>query len=410
MRSLGRWTLCAVLILMGNPASAAMMVGAAASSARGRAVRIAPIGISGLRAGIAPTLSPTLTPSLLTSLSPLFAAPSIETPLVSAALPGAALPSMPAPLITPAKTVSPKPASLGAGIVGGLGRAVEAIKKSVTGERNAETARFNMGKMYYGDGDRRGHSAVPQGRGPEGLSSPDTERSWYDYTTGEYETQASKIRKTLELAAADSLGGALKNAIPFNTLYEVDNSWEARYSPSYIARTIGDDPEDRWTRAEDAAVIFTDWAVRNLSPHFLAAKLASMWMRQLYRDDIPESAEKTYVEGSVFARVFKSLTGSTARDWNGARDWWNNGNFEAYRHYYHWLKGFAYDNVRQGPYFLEKIMRAVGDPWIHTSERGRKTLYQRAQDREITEEQATEGQAKFDTFVNAERGWVDDNR
>ena len=134
-------------------------------------------------------------------------------------------------------------------------------------------------------------------------------------------------------------------------------------------------------------------------PEFLAAKLASMWVRHLYKDSIPASAEKTYIEGSVLVRVFMGLTGSTAQDWNGAKDYFIRGTFELYRHFYHWIQGFRFANVRQGPYFLNKIMRAEGDPSIDADARGRMTLYQRAQAGQIDGQAAEAAQRRFDGFV-----------
>lgn len=226
---------------------------------------------------------------------------------------------------------------------------------------------------------------------------PDTKSAWYDKFTGRYETEATKIKKSLELALTNPMAKAIKDNLASNTLYRVER---ARVF-NFVARTIGDNPEKPWET--EAAVIFTAQALRDLSPHYLAAKLAGLWARHLYKDQIPQSAEKTYVEGSIFIRVFMALTGSTSQRWVGDLDYWNNGNFEAYKHFYHWIKGFQYDNVRQGPYFKDKIMKQEGDPVIYADENGRATLFQRAQAGEISDAAATRGQEKFDAVVSVER-------
>jgi hypothetical protein len=240
--------------------------------------------------------------------------------------------------------------------------------------------------------------------------NPDTQYSWYDAHTGQYETQASKIKKALDLALSHQLGGAIKNALPYNTLYRVDN--DARFD-DYTVRTTGDDAEQ--PSAMGPLVIFKHSALRQLSPEYLAAKLASMWARHLYRETMPVSAEKTYVEGSVFVRVFMGLTGSNSGWWNGDKDrivpvpghydqsgTWVTQNFEAFLHQYFWRQGSNYQDVRQGPYFKDKIMGAQGQPDIDADARGRRTLFQRAQNGEISQDAAAAAQQRFQGFVSNE--------
>jgi len=227
------------------------------------------------------------------------------------------------------------------------------------------------------------------------VSAPDDTWSWFDPFTKQRETETSKLRKTYQLALTNSKAKAIKDNLPVNTVYKVQKG-----DNPFYARAEGDDPE---IPGQEAAVIFDEWALRNLSPHFLAANLASMWVRHLYRDVVPQSAEKTYMEGSILIRVFMELSGSTARNWVGRLDHWLRDNFQIYRHFYHWVKGFQYDNVRQGPYFKDKIMGAQGDPSIHTDARGRKTLFQRARAGEISDQAAQAGQEKFDQFVRTEK-------
>jgi hypothetical protein len=227
------------------------------------------------------------------------------------------------------------------------------------------------------------------------VAAPDDSNSWLDPATGQYETETSKIRKAYQLALTNPRAKAIKDNLPVNPVYKVQKGNSAFY-----ARAEGDDPEKP---GEEAAVVFDQWTLQNLSPHFIAANLASMWVRHLYRDAVPQSAEKTYMEGSILIRVFMELTGSTASNWVGNLDYWLGGNFEIYRHFYSWAQGFQYPDVRQGPYFKWKIMGARGDPTIHTDERGRRTLFQRAQAGEIGDQAATQGQGKFDQFVGTEK-------
>ena len=231
-------------------------------------------------------------------------------------------------------------------------------------------------------------------------SSPDDAYQWYDRHTGENETQTSKIRKAYQLAMSNPLAAAIKNAMPQNTVYRVDNNRGNWYLHTAV-RSQGDDPEKMAERS--AVVVFNHNALQQLSPEFLAAKLASMWARHMYREKIPASAEKTYVEGSVLVRVFMALTGSTAQWWNGDKDYQVADTFEIYRHFYFWAQGHRFDNVRQGPYFKDKIMAAAGKPEIDADARGRRTLYQRAQTGELSEGAAEQGQAAFDGFTSNER-------
>lgn len=232
------------------------------------------------------------------------------------------------------------------------------------------------------------------------FAPPDSVSGWYDQHTGAWETQTSKIKKAYDLALTHPLAAGIKNALSRNTVYRVDNSLGDWYLHTAV-RTQGDDNEK--TNEPDALVVFNHNALVQLSPEFLAAKLASMWVRHLYRDTLPASAEKTYIEGSVMVRVFMGLSGSTAQNWNGDKDYFIRGTFELYRHFYHWIQGFRFANVRQGPYFLNKIMRAEGDPSIDADARGRMTLYQRAQAGQIGPEAAEAAQHRFDGFVSNEQ-------
>lgn len=369
----------------------AFVVLAAASSAAAQVV-IAPIRgsvpvLAAAGAAVSAPLSVSAAPSLSAaalsapSLSAALAAPSLPVHLPGAVAPGAAVP---APALVPAAS----PAAP---------RAIDSAKSlaaPVPGGASASQARAASVRQFDG-----GPAASPAGEDGPAYSAPDNSAEWYDRHTGEYETQTTKIKKAYQLALSHPLAAAIKNGLTRNTVYRVDNSpgdWHLHTA----VRTQGDDPE----KAEaDALVVFNHNALQQLSPEFLAAKLASMWVRHLYRDTLPASAEKTYVEGSVLVRVFMGLTGSTAQNWNGAKDYYIGGTFELYRHFYHWIQGFRFANVRQGPYFLNKIMRAEGDPSIDADARGRMTLFQRAQAGQIDAAQAEAAQHRFDGFVANER-------
>jgi hypothetical protein len=244
-------------------------------------------------------------------------------------------------------------------------------------------------------------SAQPAAAAPLPYDAPSQSASWYDRHTGGLESQASKIKKALQLAMSHPKAAAIKNGMSQNTLYRVDNTGRG-LTPQSSVRTQGDDPE---RPGETPLVVFHADALTQLSPEFLAAKLASMWTRHFYKDSIPVSAEKTYIEGSVMIEVFRALTQSTAQWWNGAKDFFSFGNFEIYRHFFHWVQGFEsrFSNVRQGPYFHDKIMNAEGDPDIATDDRGRRTIYQRVRDGDVSADAGTAAQQKFDGFVSNER-------
>lgn len=310
-----------------------------------------------------------------------------------------------------AETVAPGTASgvlggglgmLGSGLAvmgGGLGM----IGRGLHGLGTALGSLYGslVGVAWLGLGTLGGIPLIFGSLGSSGVRPPDQGRAWLDRHTGRYETEASKLGKALELAMSSALGAAIKSGLPVNPLYRVEPS----DGPGLYARSTGDDPE---RPGEELAVVFTDWSVRNLSPYLLAAKLASMWGRHLLMDKLPQSAEKTYAEGSLFVRVFMELTASTFDHWRGDLDQRAGQTFHGYQHAYWWAQGFRYDDVRQGPYFKRKIMGAEGDPAIYADARGRVTLFQRKDS--IGDEKAAAGQAEFDLFVRNERAWLENRR
>lgn len=236
-------------------------------------------------------------------------------------------------------------------------------------------------------------------------SDLDGSGTWLDDHTGQWETQQTKVRKAFQLAMSHPVAAAMKNGMTQNTVYKVDNSgWSS--DVGYVARSYGDDPEHP---NEPAMVVFTREALKQLSPAALAAHLAKMWTFHKYRDAVPASAEKTYMGHSVMIRVFKSLTNSQGQQyWNYDQDMptWNSigqRTFAIFSHWFHWSQGFSFQNVRQGPYFLNKIMRSEGDPAIDTDARGRMTLHQREQAQQIDGQKATNAQGVFDGFVSNEQ-------
>jgi len=305
--------------------------------------------------------------------------------------PQAALPALPAQLPAAPSVQAPLAPQVPAAQA-----ALERAAMPPQSQNAAPQAQFNAGRQAFD--------------GFGSVDNPDTQYSWYDAHTGQYETQASKIKKALDLALSHRLGAAIKNGLKYNTLYRVDN--DARFD-DYTVRTTGDDPEQA---ASEPLVIFKHSALRQLSPEYLAAKLASMWARHLYRETMPVSAEKTYVEGSVMVRVFMGLTQSNSGWWNGDKDrvvsvpghydnsgTWVTQNFETFLHQYFWRQGFNYQDVRQGPYFKDKIMGAQGQPDIDADARARRTLFQRAQSGEISQDEAAAAQQRFQGFVSNER-------
>ena len=326
-----------------------------------------------------------------------FAAPSVPSIPTLPGQPGLATPSVPG-VEAPAPAAAPAPSALGCleraampfSENGGFrpGSSPSAPSQPSIGQQQAASARTF-------DGAR---PMVP-------ADDLDGSQTWLDQHTGQYETQQSKLRQAYQLAMGHPLAAAMKNNMPQNTVYKADNShWgdDVRYA----ARSYGDDPEHP---NEPAVVVFTAQALQRLSPEHLAAKLAGMWALHMYRDKMPVSAEKTYISGSVMIRVFMALTGSQGQQyWNYDKDLpaWNSlgqRTFEIFSHWYHWAKGFAFQNVRQGPYFLNKIMRGEGDPAIDADARGRMTLHQREQAGQINGQQAVDGQSLFDGFVSNER-------
>lgn len=371
------------------PAQGAGAVAAAAHSAAATrigvwAAPVAPVRINPVGA----LTSPMLTGASLAapSLRPGIAAPVVAAPMVAA--PVVAAPARAAPQVLAAPQAETPALPMGQETTQRISEAVQNINQN--GAKLSPADAHGAGAALE-NAITGGKSFAPSAP----VSAPDDYFAWYDRSTGQRETETSKLRKTYQLALTNPRAKAIKDNLPVNTVYKVQKG-----DNPFYARTEGDDPE---RPGEEAAVIFDEWALHNLSPHFLAATLASMWVRHLYRDVVPQSAEKTYMEGSILVRVFMELTGSTASNWVGRLDHWVKNNFQIYRHFYHWVKGFQYANVRQGPYFKDKIMGAKGDPTIHADARGRKTLFQRAQAGEISEEAATQGQEKFDQFVRTEQ-------
>jgi hypothetical protein len=296
------------------------------------------------------------------------------------ALPTALPKAMPAPI--PLKAPAALPAPVPTEAKSFLGQTETAFRKAAPN--------VDLAPVFF---DRARAASMPDLPSGQSVSLPDQSSSWYDRHTGQYETEATKIKAALDYALSFPTAKAIKDKLPYNTLYRVDR----RSGISYVARTEGDNPQKTWET--EPVVVFTRRALTELSPEYLAAKLASMWVRHLYKAQMPESAEKTYVEGSIFVRAFMYLSGSTAQNWNGDVDYVNGGNFEAYKHFYHWIQGSNYQNVRQGPYFKDKIMRQEGDPAIFSDPAGRRTLFQRAQAGEISGPDAQKAQELFDRFV-----------
>jgi hypothetical protein len=356
---------------------------AASTSASAGPVLVAPAALSAPvfnAAGIAAAAASRSALSAPSLSGAALTAPSLTSALAPASFAApAALAAAPAAAAAPGFSASAAAAAPAASAIDGLRAASPAPAASAEADPSAAARPFD---------------------GSPAFSAPDNEYQWLDQHTGQFETQTSKIKKTYDLALTHPLAAGIKNALSRNTLYRVDNSQGPWYLHTSV-RTQGDDNEK--TSEPDALVVFNHNALQQLSPEFLAAKLASMWARHLYRDTIPASAEKTYVEGSVLVRVFMGLTGSTAQNWNGDKDYFIGGTFELYRHFYNWIQGFRFANVRQGPYFLDKIMHAQGDPSIDADARGRMTLFQRAQAGQITGPAAQAAQQRFDNFVSNER-------
>lgn len=330
---------------------------------------------------------------LQVSAAAVLSAPAMAAPFAAAALPASApsaAPAAAAPVAAPA-AVAPAPAAFLAAAPAFVRAAAPADGPSRPSDGPSRPAASSAKSLAASESGFDG--ALP-------YAAPDNIGQWYDQHTGEYESQTTKIKKAYDLALSHPLAAAIKNALPRNTVYRVDNNAGNWYLHTSV-RTQGDDAEK--TGEPNALVVFNHNALQQLSPEFLAAKLASMWARHMYRDTMPASAEKTYIEGSVLTRVFMGLTGSTAQNWNGSKDYFLNGTFELYRHFYNWIQGFRYPNVRQGPYFLNKIMHAEGDPAIDADDRGRMTLFQRSQAGQISAEQAQAAQQRFDGFVANER-------
>ncbi|MFI5345143.1 MAG: hypothetical protein ACHQ51_02100 [Elusimicrobiota bacterium] len=373
---------------MNHKISCVLAVLAAAASAAAAPVVIVPMSGS---ARALPAYSAAIAPSAA-AVAPGLSAYALSAPALSAAL---AAPSLPAylPASVPPAAAAPAPVPTAA--------SVPAAPLAAAPARPAIAAVRSLAAPIPGDDSGAQARAASQSQfdGALPYSAPDSDGQWYDRHTGEYETQTTKIKKAYDLALSHPLAAAIKNALPRNTVYRVDNDPGSWYLHTSV-RTQGDDAE----KANEAAlVVFNRNALQQLSPEFLAAKLASMWVRHMYRDTMPASAEKTYIEGSVLTRVFMGLTGSTAQNWNGAKDYFIDGTFELYRHFYNWIQGFRYPNVRQGPYFLNKIMHAEGDPSIDADARGRMTLFQRSSAGQISAEQAQAAQQRFDGFVANEQ-------
>lgn len=228
--------------------------------------------------------------------------------------------------------------------------------------------------------------------------------AWRDKHTGQWESEASKIKAALNLALSHPLAAAIKKGLPYNTEYRVEDTFLDNYQGLPVVRTTGADAE---APKELPMIVFNRQALAELSPAYLASRMAAMWANHLYRDTIPVSAERTYIEGSVMARVFSGLTKSGIKSWNSALDrqvWTSQGwRGEVWMHFYNWMQGFQFKDARMGPYFKQNIMAAQGEPTIHVDKRGRMTLYQRQQAKQIMPDVAAAAQKLFGMFLATER-------
>ena len=366
----------------------AVIVALAAATAASAQV-VVPIRVaapSALSAGIVAAPSALAPTALRAAAAPSVLAPSLSAVMAAApALSAAPAAAAAAPVLSAVPALAPAPsAGIPAAAAAPGAPALSILRNAAPSDGPTPAAVDAAGAAF--DGSQ--------------FAPPDNFSGWIDQHTGQWETQTSKIKKAYDLALTHPLAAGIKRGLARNTVYRVDNSNGPWYLHTAV-RTQGDDNEK--ANEPDALVIFNHNALVALSPEYLAAKLASMWARHFYRDTIPASAEKTYIEGSVLIRVFRDLTGSTAQNWNGAKDYFLNGTFELYRHFYHWIQGFRFANVRQGPYFLDKIMHAQGDPTIDADARGRMTLFQRSQAGQITPQAAEAAQHRFDGFVSNEQ-------
>ncbi|MBI4377413.1 MAG: hypothetical protein HY549_13315 [Elusimicrobia bacterium] len=241
------------------------------------------------------------------------------------------------------------------------------------------------------------------------MRNPDNRVTFFDQFTGRHVTEVDKLKMAKDMAASSRLGSVIFRALSnaqINPLFRVENA----HGPVYYARSLGDDPEI--SNETERLYVFTDWAIRYLSPQALAADLAAMAVRHFYSDKIPESAEKTYVEGSVRNRVFAQLTNSDERQWAGeldtlvGRDEDGDPVFSIWEHYFFWIQtaGASVDDVRLGRYFKDKIVLGQSRPDVFIRDRrAQTTLFQRSQAGQISDAAATAGQEKFAGFVQNER-------
>ncbi len=332
-----------------------------------------------------------------------FAAPAAPA---MPSLPGAPSQSVTPPILPPVAPVGPVAETPAVEAPSAMGH----LRHVAAGFSNNNGGGFQPGSGPSAPSIGQQHQAGAQtfdGAARQMVSASDLDgfSSWYDQHTGQYETQQTKIAKAYQLAMSHPLAAAMKNNMPQNTVYKADNShWGD--DVRYVARTYGDDPEHA---AEPAVTVFTRQAIQQMSPAYLAAHLARTWTLHMYRDKMPASAEKTYVSNSVMIRVFMALTGSQGQQyWNYDQDRpvlnaLGRETFEIFSHWFHWAQGSSFQNVRQGPYFLNKIMRAEGDPTVDADARGRMTLHQREAANQITGQQAVDAQGLFDGFVSNER-------
>lgn len=239
--------------------------------------------------------------------------------------------------------------------------------------------------------------------------NPDNNYSWADRFTNQVETQATKIGKARDLALTHPLTAKIyerleqNGARPIYKVVPTDNA-------DYYSRVLGDDPEIPGER--ENVVILTSWILPNLSLESIAADIASqfasLWYGKYNGAPVRQSAEKNYIKGSVLSQVFAYLSGSTPSRWVGRLDHRVGATrrgepiFRIYQHYNSWLMtaGQGVETVRTGNYFLNKIIRQEGYPYILTDARGRQTLYGRLQSQDITDQEATIGQKTFAEFVS----------
>ena len=381
----------ALLLSLVSPASARVVIGAAARSAT-----IAPAPLGAFRAPlvnpgigaptlIAPSLSldvglPTLLPVLTQGL-PMTAAPKVHVQKTAPAPAALRREFKPLPGIQTTVRTDNKKVPLRQTL-----EATAKDSKSVA-KMNLGAARFNAGRLFDGTGNHRG------------LVNAADAQSWRNPDWSE----DRRINRALRSLYDSETGSALYNDVRSNQpdlRIRVDTARDSYY-----------DARMRWEDG-NPVLYLTESLVDNESKEALAAYIAREFT-DLYFIDFPASVEMNYLAHGSMLRVFAELTDSGRSRYNY---WWDQskdqrvGDSYAFESYYGSWKTAAYNKerfgtaVRRSEFFRYLKNQDISNKDPNSS----KTIHQHYQNGDISYSTYRRFAKQFGELTDAEASWFGD--